>query len=138
MQIRRFSPDLKSKVPGGHPGLYAVPILLNSAQIPPERREDFARRVNGLPLLLDADLHVIAMYFDPHSSIDEHAADHPTLFLVISGQGTLRLGGSDGETRVLQAGDAVIWPAFIEHAVWTDTEPMQALAIETTRQSVAQ
>lgn len=131
MQIRRFSSDLKTKVPGGHPGLYAVPIQIPRSQMPPEKLADFAQRVNGMPLLLDADLHVVAMYFDPHASMDEHQADHPILFLVISGQGTLRLGGPAGETHVVQAGDAVLWPAFVDHTVWTDDEPLHAIAVET-------
>src|SRR5579883_1789950 len=37
MQIRRFSPDLKTKVPGGHPGLYAVPIQIQNTGFSPER-----------------------------------------------------------------------------------------------------
>jgi hypothetical protein len=35
-----------------------------------------------MPLLLDADLQVEAMYFDPHASTEEHATDHPILFEV--------------------------------------------------------
>jgi hypothetical protein len=69
MQIRRFSPDLKIKIPGNHPGLYGVPIQFRRAQIPPEKREAFARCVNGMPLLLDAELQVEVMYFDPHASM---------------------------------------------------------------------
>jgi hypothetical protein len=97
MQIRRFSPDLKTKIPGNHPGLYGVPIQFQRAQIPPEKLEAFARRVKGMPLLLDAELQVEVMYFDPHASMEEHAADHPILFLVINGQGTVRIGGPTGK-----------------------------------------
>ena len=82
-----------------------------------------------MPLLLDADMQVEAMYFDPHASIEEHAADHPVLFLVISGKGTVRIGGPTGETRAIEAGDAVLWPAHIDHTVWTDDEPLDAIVI---------
>lgn len=129
MQVRRFSPDLKVKIPGNHPGLYGVLIQLPHAQIPPEKEEAFATRVHGMPLLLDADLQVEVMYFDPHASIEEHAADHPILFLVINGQGTVRIGGPTGETREVQAGDAVLWPASIDHTVWTGDEELQAIVI---------
>jgi quercetin dioxygenase-like cupin family protein len=129
LQIRRFSSDLKVKIPGNHPGLYGVPIQLMRTQLPPEKQEAFARRVNGLPLLLDAELQVEAMYFDPHASIEEHSADHPILFLVTNGQGTVRIGGPAGETREIQAGDAVLWPAHIDHAVWTDGEVLSAIVI---------
>jgi quercetin dioxygenase-like cupin family protein len=130
IQIRRFGPDLTTKVPGGHPGLYACPIAINGSGIPAEKLEAMAQRLNGLPLLLDTDLHVVALYFDSHASMDEHQADHPILFLAISGQGTMRLGGPNGETRTVQAGEAVIWPAYVDHTVWTDAEPLHAIAIE--------
>lgn len=129
MQIRHFSPDLKIKIPGNHPGLYGVLIQFNRAQIPPEKQEEFARRVNGMPLLLDADLQVEAMYFDPHASMEEHAADHPILFLVIHGQGMVRIGGPTGETREIRAGDAVLWPAHTDHTVWTGEESLHAIVI---------
>ncbi len=129
MQIRRFSSDLKTKIPGNHPGLYGVPIQFRSTQIPPEKREEFAKRVNGMPLLLDAELQVEAMYFDPYASIEEHTADHPILFLVINGQGTVRIGGPTGETREIYAGDAVLWPAHTDHTVWTNEEGLYAIVI---------
>jgi quercetin dioxygenase-like cupin family protein len=129
MQIRRFSPDTKVKIPGNHPGLYGSLILLNREQIPPEKQEELARRFNGLPLLLEAGLQIEAMYFDPHASMEEHAADHPIFFLVISGHGSVRIGGPTGETREVQAGDAMLWPAHIDHTVWTDEEKLDALVI---------
>lgn len=130
MQIRRFSPDHKTKVPGGHPGLYAVPIQVDRAGRTPDMLEDFARRVNGMPLLVDNELHVAALYLEPHATMDEHSADHPMLFLVTSGQGSVRIGGSAGETLAIQAGDAMIWPAHLDHMVWTDQETLQAIVVE--------
>lgn len=129
MQIRHFGPELKIKIRGNHPGLYGVPIQMNRTRIPADKLEEFAQRVNGMPILLDAELQVEAMYFEPHASIEEHATDHPVLFLVISGQGMVRIGGSTGETRKIQAGDAVLWPAHIDHTVWTDDEELSAIVI---------
>jgi len=131
MYVRRFSSDRKIKIPGNHPGLYGVLIQMNDARIPPERRAEFARRANGLPLFLNVELQVEAMYFEPHASMEEHSADHPVLFLVINGQGTVRIGGPQGETREVLAGDAVLWPAHTEHTVWTDDEPLDAIVINT-------
>ena len=136
MQIRRFDPELKTKVPGGHPGLYAVPIQIHDAGFSPEKLEALAQRANGLPFLLKSELTVVAMYLEPHGSIDEHQADHPILFLVIGGQGTVRIGGPEGETRTVQAGEAVLWPAFVDHTVWTDDEPLHAIAIEAPPEPV--
>jgi quercetin dioxygenase-like cupin family protein len=75
---------------------------------PHQQQEGVARRFNGLPLLLEAGFQVEVMYFDPQASMEEHAADHPILFLVIQGQGHVRIGGPDGETCEVQAGDAVL------------------------------
>jgi quercetin dioxygenase-like cupin family protein len=129
MQIRRFSPDRKVKIPGNHPGLYGVPIQLPRARIPADKLEALARRVGGMPLLLDADLQVEVMYFEAHASMEEHAADHPILFLVIQGQGMVRIGGPTGETGAVQAGDAVLWPAHADHTVWTEEAELHAIVI---------
>jgi len=130
MRVRRFSADLKTKVPDGHTGLYAVPIQVDTSTIPAEALEAYAQRVNGLPLLVDVPTAVVAMYFDPHATLEEHSADHPILFLVIGGQGTVRIGGPHGETQIVRAGDAVLWPANLDHMVWTDEEPLQTITIE--------
>ncbi len=129
MQVRRFGSELKVKLSGGHPGVHGVPIQMDRSAMPAERLEDFARRVNGFPLLLSSGTQVEAMYFDAHASIDEHMADHPILFLVISGRGTVRIGGPTGECRVLASGDAVLWPAETEHTVWTDDDTLSAIVI---------
>ena len=129
MQIRRFGSDLRRKIPGNHPGLYGVMIQLPQESLAPEKQEELARRFNGLPLLLNAPLQVEAMYFEPQASMEEHATDHPILFLVTRGRGTLRLGGPGGETSEIRSGDAVIWPAHVEHTVWTDEEELDAIVM---------
>jgi quercetin dioxygenase-like cupin family protein len=129
IQIRRFSADLKNKLPGGHPGVYGVPIQMDSARLPEERRAAFAERVNGLPILLNCPTQIEALYFEPHASIDEHSAPNPILFMVIGGAGFARIGGPAGETRPLQAGDALLWPAGLDHTVWTEDDPMQAIVV---------
>lgn len=129
VRIRRFSADLKTKLPGGHPGVYGVPIQMNSAWLPEERRAAFAERMGGLPILLSCPTQIEAMYFEARASIDEHSAPNPIIFVVIGGAGFVRIGGSDGETRALQAGDAVLWPAGLEHTVWTENAQMLAIVV---------
>jgi quercetin dioxygenase-like cupin family protein len=85
-----------------------------------------------MPLLLDAQLQVEMMYFDPHASMEEHATDHPIVFLVIDGQGMVRIGGPAGEAYAVQAGDAMLWPAHTEHTVWTDETELQAIVINAS------
>ena len=131
MEIRRFSSDLKTKVPGGHPGLYAVPIQTTPELLPPaDKMAAYIERVNGMPLVLDTNSFIVAMYFEAHASIDEHSNDHNCVFLCIGGKGKIRIGGPAGETREIQAGDAVHWPANVDHTVWTEGEELQALVVE--------
>ena len=130
MQIRRFSADLKTKIPGVHTGLYGVPIQLDSATLFTQNTEELAQRLNGLPILLNRPMIVVAMYLEPHASMDEHSADVPVLFLVIRGQGFVRIGGPDGESRTISAGEAVLWPAGVDHTVWTEDDELQAIVID--------
>lgn len=130
MLIRRFSPELKTKVPGGHPGVYAVPIQLDGTHLSVSDAEKLAQRMNGLPILLNQSTAVVAMYIDQHGSIDEHSASGPILFLVMRGRGFVRIGGPDGETREVSAGDAVLWPVGLDHTAWTEDEPLEAIVIE--------
>ena len=129
MLIRRFSTELKTRLPGGHQGVYGVPIQMNSALVPPEQRETLAQRVNGLPLLLNVSMQVEAMYFDPHAALDEHSAPNHIIFVVIAGSGFVRLGGPNGETQPIRAGDAILWPAGLAHTVWTEDKPLQAIVV---------
>lgn len=109
MQVRRFSPDMKSK-PEGHPGMYGVPICTDVALVPQsaEEREKWVSHINGLPIILNRCLIIAALYFEQHASMDEHSSDVPIMFLVISGKGYMRVGGPEGETRAVSAGDAVL------------------------------
>jgi len=107
MQVRRFSADLKTKIPGGHGGLYGVPIQFDRAHLPTSNLEELAQIMNGLPILLNRPMIVVAMYLEPHGSMVEHSSKVPILFLVTVGSGFVRIGGPAGETGPVTAGDAV-------------------------------
>jgi quercetin dioxygenase-like cupin family protein len=92
--------------------------------------EALAARVNGLPIVLDRPLTVTAMYLDSQGQMDEHQAEAPILLLVLAGHGFVRVGGPAGETRAVSPGDAILWPARQDHMLWTEAEPLEALAIE--------
>jgi quercetin dioxygenase-like cupin family protein len=131
MQVRRFSADTKIKIPGGHPGLYGMLIAMNRRVMEAHHpdRKAFAAQVNGLPFELEAPVQIEAMYFDPQAHMEEHSAPHPIVLLVMEGSGFVRLGGPDGETRAVTGGDAVMWPAELDHTAWTDGEPLSAIVI---------
>jgi quercetin dioxygenase-like cupin family protein len=129
MLIRQFNEDHKMKIPGNHPGLYGILIQVNRALVPQDKQEELANHWGGMPILLDADLQVEIMYLDQHASMEEHSAEQPILFLVINGQGYTRIGGPQGETREIQTGEAVLWPAYTDHTVWTEDATLQAIVI---------
>jgi quercetin dioxygenase-like cupin family protein len=130
MQVRRFSPDLKTKVPGGHHGLYGVPIQIDRAKVFEQGMEELSKRLNGLPILLNRPMVVAALYLEPYGSMDEHSAEVPILFLVTRGKGFVRIGGPGGESRSVSAGDATLWPAGLDHMVWAEDEALDAIIIE--------
>ena len=64
MHIRRFSPDLKTKIPGGHQGLYGVPIQFDRANLPTQNMDELSRHLNGLPILLNRPMQLTARLLD--------------------------------------------------------------------------
>ena len=130
MDVRRFSADLKTKIPGDHVGLYGVPIQFDRTHLPTPNLEELAVLLNGLPILLNRPMIVVAFYMGPHGSTVEHTSEAPILLLVTAGSGFVRIGGPEGETRPLKAGDAVLWPAHLDHTVWTEDEPLEAILID--------
>lgn len=131
MLIRRFSSDLKTKIPGGHSGVYAVPIQYDRSWFAHTDQEQLVQRFNGLPLLVNSPTAIVAMYLGPCASIDEHSSPtHSGIFMVLRGSGFVRIGGAEGETREIAAGDAVLWPAKIDHTVWTEEESLDAIVVE--------
>src|SRR5256714_15252382 len=137
MQVRRFSADLKTKIPGGHPGLYGVPIQLDRAQLDTQDMEELAQRLNGLPILLNRPMLIVAIYLEPHGSMDEHPAEEPVLFLVTRGRGFVRIGGPTGETQSGTPGGAVLWAARLEHNGWGEGWPLKAILIHPPPQAQA-
>ena len=131
MQIRRFNEDQKVSIPGNHSGMFGVPIQIDRLLITAENEETIAQRFHGMPILLDTDLQVEMMYFDPHGFMEEHATDHPILVVAIQGQGLVRIGGPQGETCNIMAGEAILWPANTAHTIWTEGNTLQVLVINT-------
>jgi hypothetical protein len=108
MHVRRFSADLKTKIPGGQVGLYGVPIQFDRTNLPTSNLEELAQLVNGLPILLNRPMIVVAIYLEPHGSIYEHSSEVPILLLVTAGSGFVQTCRGAGCTRaVRQAGQSL-------------------------------
>jgi quercetin dioxygenase-like cupin family protein len=59
--------------------------------------------------------------------IQPHDNPNTTWFIVIEGGGYVQVGD---EQRRVAAGEAVLWPANVTHAAWTEHGPMRAFAVE--------
>ena len=65
--------------------------------------------------------------FTRDARIEPHANPNTTWFIVIEGGGWVGVG--DERARVA-AGEAVLWPADITHAAWTEHSEMRAFVVE--------
>ncbi len=131
VEIRQFGPDKKQPVPTPGPvNLSAVIIQLPDIVREKMPEEKLKERFGGLPLFLNRDVAVAALYLDPHGEINEHDSDQPTLLLVIGGSGFVQVGGATAPVQAVKAGDAMLWPAHVLHKAWAEDEPMQMITIE--------
>jgi quercetin dioxygenase-like cupin family protein len=70
---------------------------------------------------------VSELAFGRNGRIHPHSNPNTTWFVVIEGGGWVAVG--EDQARV-HAGEAVLWPADIPHAAWTDVTEMRAIVVE--------
>ena len=104
MEIRRFG--VGNRRPDGPPGTMGVA---------------------GQVIHADARGTVSELAFARRGSIELHSNPNTTWFVVIEGGGMARVG--DERARVA-AGEAVLWPADVPHAAWTELSEMRAIVVE--------
>ena len=83
--------------------------------------------LTGQVLHSDARGTVSELAFSRGGRIESHSNPNSTYFIVIEGGGWVQVG--DERIRVA-AGEAIVWPAGLVHAAWTDYTPMRALVVE--------
>jgi quercetin dioxygenase-like cupin family protein len=83
--------------------------------------------VSGQPIHTDARGAITELAFARGARIEPHANPNTTWLVVIEGGGWVGVG--DERTRVA-AGEAVLWPADVPHAAWTEHSEMRAIAVE--------
>jgi quercetin dioxygenase-like cupin family protein len=83
--------------------------------------------VTGQPIHTDARGLVAELVFARGARIEPHANPNTTWLVVIEGGGWVGVG--DEVTRVA-AGEAVLWPADVPHAAWTEHSEMRAVVVE--------
>jgi len=94
------------------------------------RRPDGPQGTTGLsgqPIHGDARGAITELAFARGARIEPHSNPNTTWLVVIEGGGWVGVG--DERTRVA-AGEAVLWPADIPHAAWTEHSQMRAFLIE--------
>jgi quercetin dioxygenase-like cupin family protein len=70
---------------------------------------------------------VAELAFDRRARIALHSNPNTTWFCVIEGGGFVQVGD---EQRLVAAGEAVLWPANVDHAAWTLQTQMRAIVVE--------
>jgi quercetin dioxygenase-like cupin family protein len=83
--------------------------------------------VSGQPIHADARGAVTELAFTRGAAIEPHANPNESWFIVIEGGGWVGVG--EERTRVA-AGEAVLWPADLPHAAWTEHSEMRAFVVE--------
>ncbi|HET9085283.1 MAG TPA: cupin domain-containing protein, partial [Candidatus Limnocylindrales bacterium] len=85
--------------------------------------------VSGQLIHSDARGSISEMAFARGAAIEPHSNPNSSWFIVIEGGGWV--GVDDERTRVA-AGEAVLWPADIPHAAWTEHSEMRVFVVEFT------
>ncbi len=104
MDIRRFGPG--NRRPEGPPGTAGLA---------------------GQVIWSGTNGHVSELAFSRQAYIAPHSNPGTTLFVVVSGGGWVQV--ADERSRIIH-GEAVVWPAGVTHAAWTDGAEMRAIVVE--------
>lgn len=83
--------------------------------------------VSGQVIYADARGQVAELAFTRGARIEPHTNPNTTWLIVIEGGGWVGVG--DERTRVA-AGEAVLFPADVPHAAWTEHSEMRAFIVE--------
>jgi len=83
--------------------------------------------LTGQVIHSDARGLVSELAFARSGAIAPHDNPNTTWFSVIEGGGWVQVGD---ERRRVAAGEAILWPANVTHAAWTDQVEMRAIVVE--------
>ena len=75
----------------------------------------------------DARGRVAELAFARRATMDTHSSPNSAWLVIVEGGGWVQVGE---ERARVAAGEAVLWPADIEHAAWTELSEMRAFVIE--------
>jgi quercetin dioxygenase-like cupin family protein len=92
----------------------------------PPPAEGFVNVV-GKVILDSPELLLALLRFDRHGAIPPHPGQTDTIVACLEGAGFTSV---DGVTAPIVAGQRVVWPAGIEHGLWTEGSTMTTLMVE--------
>jgi quercetin dioxygenase-like cupin family protein len=100
-------------------------------QMPRAQWEPLPRRgtvgVTGRVMLKRAGIAIANLRFSADATIDEHSAAFEIDVICIAGEGFVSVGNESSRFR---AGDRVVWPAGVNHRLWTQGTEMETLMVE--------
>jgi quercetin dioxygenase-like cupin family protein len=83
--------------------------------------------VRGQPIFSDGRGAIAELAFGRYARVEPHTNPSTTWFLVIEGGGWVQVGE---ERSRISSGEAVLWPAQLIHAAWTELSEMRAFVVE--------
>jgi quercetin dioxygenase-like cupin family protein len=83
--------------------------------------------VTGQVIHTDARGHISELAFARGARIAPHDNPNTTWFCVIEGGGFVQVGD---ERQRVAAGQAILWPAGVTHAAWTEVSEMRVIIVE--------
>jgi len=83
--------------------------------------------VAGQVIHADACGSIVELAFARGASMEPFTSPHAAWFIVIEGGGWVRVGD---ETARVAAGEAVLWPAGLDHCAWSELSEMRAMIVE--------
>jgi quercetin dioxygenase-like cupin family protein len=100
-------------------------------QMPRPHWEPIARQgtvgVTGRVMLKRAGIAIANLRFSPNATIDEHSAPFEVDVICIAGEGFVSVGNESSRFR---AGERVVWPAGVNHRLWTQDTEMETVMVE--------
>jgi quercetin dioxygenase-like cupin family protein len=83
--------------------------------------------VTGRVMLNRAGVAIANLRFAANATIDEHAAPFEIDVICVAGEGFVSVGNGSSPFRM---GDRVVWPAGVNHRLWTEGTEMETLMVE--------
>jgi quercetin dioxygenase-like cupin family protein len=83
--------------------------------------------VTGRVMLRRAGIAIANLRFSPNATLDEHSAPFDIDVICIAGEGFVSVGG---ESSLFRAGERLVWPARMNHRLWTEGSEMETLMVE--------